>query len=815
VRILTTAIRQLTRRPGLPVVIVVILAIGIGVTTGVFSLFHQLLLKPLPVPEPDGLVNLAPSPIPVFSYPMFRDLEARQDVLTGLAAYDDIPANLSYETRTRAGSAMAVSGQYFEVLGVQAALGRLLGREDEPSLGEARVAVLSHDYWQRDLQSDAGVLGATLTINGEALTIVGVAPAGFSSTVLGVRPQAFVPLTLEYLLRGISRGEAEEEAQNRGGFSLLAFGRLRPGVEVEQAGAAIDALHARIVEENGPLPDTPFPVPPITITLDQGDLGQREEIVGVFGRPLAILLGVTFVVLLVVCANAASLLIARGAARENEMTIRAAIGAGRRQLFSQLFAEALVLAVVGAILSLPVALLTLAGVAVFVPEGTVEGLATELHPAALSFAAVASLATVLLFGVAPAVRASRIGARLVARGPQSSAPRGAMRFRSMLATAQIAFSVVLLVVAGLLSQSLANIARVNLGIDVDSLITFNVAPQRNGYDAERVAASYARIEEALAAQPGVTSVASVAIPLLGGGLNRMVGDLGAAPDVNPQARVNMVSPRLFATMGVPLLAGRDFAETDTQSSPPVAIVNESFVRRFNLRDEAIGRRFRVLGEDRDREIVGIVPDAAYSTGSVKQPAPAQFYQPLRQINPALAPSRYFYVRTAASPDALARAVPQIVAGVDADLPVSALRTMEQEFADDVYVDRLVTALSASFAALAALLTALGLYGMLTYAVTERTRELGLRLALGAAPVRLKAMVLRHVGVMVVAGCAAGIVAAIGAVRVVEAILFGVSRYEPTAFVAAVVVLCLVALAAGYLPARRASRIAPMAALRYE
>jgi ABC-type antimicrobial peptide transport system permease subunit len=234
-----------------------------------------------------------------------------------------------------------------------------------------------------------------------------------------------------------------------------------------------------------------------------------------------------------------------------------------------------------------------------------------------------------------------------------------------------------------------------------------------------------------------------------------------------------------------------------------------------LRDEAIGRRFRVLGEDRDREIVGIVPDAAYSTGSVKQPAPAQFYQPLRQINPALAPSRYFYVRTAASPDALARAVPQIVAGVDAGLPVSALRTMEQEFADDVYVDRLVTALSASFAALAALLTALGLYGMLTYAVTERTRELGLRLALGAAPVRLKAMVLRHVGVMVVAGCAAGIVAAIGAVRVVEAILFGVSRYEPTAFVAAVVVLCLVALAAGYLPARRASRISPMAALRYE
>jgi predicted permease len=459
----------------------------------------------------------------------------------------------------------------------------------------------------------------------------------------------------------------------------------------------------------------------------------------------------------------------------------------------------------------------MAGVALFVPEDLADTVIPELSSAALLFTAAASLATVVLFGVAPAVQTSRTGARLVASGPRSSAAHGATRFRSVLATAQIAFSVVLLVIAGLLSQSLANIARVNLGIDVDSLITFHIAPLRNGYDAQRRAASYARVEETLAAQPGVASVASAAIPLLTrSGLNRMVEVPDAAQGGDSQARVNMVSPRLFATTGVPLLAGRDFADTDTSSSPQVAIVNESFVRKFDLGNGAIGRRFRVLGDQGDSEIVGVVADASDTGGGAKQSVSAQFYQPLSQWDPQLRlAQRAFYVRTTASPDALVRAIPRLVAGVDPDLPVSALRTMEQQFADDIYEDRLVTALSASFAALAALLTALGLYGMLTYAVTQRTRELGLRLALGAAPARLRAMVLRHVGVMVAAGCAAGVLAALGAARVVEAILFGVSSDNPAAFVAAVVVLCLVALAAAYLPARRASRIAPMAALRYE
>ncbi len=293
-RNLTNARRQLMRRPALPVVIIAMLAIGIGVTTGIFSLFHQLLIQPLPVPDPNGLVNVAPSPIPVLSYPMFRDLEARQDVLTGLAAFNLIEANLSYGTQLRSGMAMTVSGQYFDLLGLVPALGRLIGPQDEPALAESRVAVLSHGYWQRDLGGDPSVVGRMLTVNGRGLTIIGVAPPGFSGTVLGARPQAFVPLTLEFMLRNLRRGEEG----NRFGFSLLAFGRLQPGVEIEQAEAALDALHAAIVADFEAALDPGFPVPERTISLEPGAHGLRDQLDAEIAKPLTMLLGVTIEVLL-------------------------------------------------------------------------------------------------------------------------------------------------------------------------------------------------------------------------------------------------------------------------------------------------------------------------------------------------------------------------------------------------------------------------------------------------------------------------------------------------------------------------------------
>lgn len=592
---------------------------------------------------------------------------------------------------------------------------------------------------------------------------------------------------------------------------------MKPGVTIEQASAAINSLHRGLLDEvekplNTSIPEEQFRER--RIALEPGARGQSSISLGA-AEPLTLLLGITLVVLLIACVNIANLLLARGASRAGEMAIRSSIGASRRHLVIQLLAELGVLAAIGAMLSLPVAAITLGIVTAIMPERLAEGLGVGLDPAATSFAVGVSLLTVLAIGLAPILRGTRVNLGLVLKAYGAQAPGGPAlsRIRATLVTAQIAFSLVLLVLAGLFAKSLMNVARVDLGMDLDSVMSFEVSPRLNGYSLEQATQLYDRMEEELAAQPGVARVASAGIPVIAGSVaNLSVSREGfePTPGADTTSRFNMVGPGFFATLGIPLLAGRDITRGDTSSSSRVAVVNESFVRRFKLEGKAIGAHFNTFLTG-DMEIIGLVADPKYA--SVNEDAPPQFFIPRSQFERL--PSSSFYVRAGMEPNALARTIRRVVASLDPNLPVSNLTTMERQFRDDVFLDRLIATLSAGFAGLATLLAAVGLYGLLAYSVTRRTRELGLRLALGADAGRLRFMVLKQVGLMGLVGGLAGLAAVIGVGRLTESMLFGLTGYDPLVLAAAVILLCAVVLFASYLPARRASNVAPMEALRYE
>jgi predicted permease len=834
---LKLALRQLWLRPVLSIVVITMLALGIGATTAMFSLYHQILVRPLPVPEPERLVNLAaPGPGKFggtyrdlgigdteaqFSYEMFRTLEARQTGFTGLAAHTDFVANLSYREQpsySRGGT--LVSGEYFRVLGLQPALGRLIVPEDEPQVGESHVVVLSYDYWQRRFGGVPTVLGELLTVNGQQLEIVGVAPEGFTGTILGVQVDVFVPLSMRWLMVP-TLGEYNPNNPFRYfSYWVYVFGRLAPGVTVEQAGAGLNALYSGLLNEvEAPL--LPAQLPQAmkdqfrqrTIALSPGDLGWgpvRESA----ERPLQLLLGVTALVLLIVCVNIANLLLARGAARSSEMAIRASLGSGRMRLVTQLLAESSVLIAIGGLLSLFVAVLIVQMISSLVPSNISLGL-TALQPSALLFAAGASLATVLVFGLVPAWRISgtRPGQIMSAHGARAVSGRGSTRFGATLTTAQIALSMVLLVLAGLFARSLANIGREDLGIDVDSLVTFGITAQLSSYDQGELLVLYDRIEQALGAQPGVRAVGTTAIPLfydfsLGGSVS--IAGSEPAPGADMYAAATGVGSGYFEALDLTLLEGRAFTDADTADAPRVAIVNEAFVRKFNLGADVLGRRVGHFPEG--AEIVGVVSDAKHA--SVKDGVPPLVYYPRRQAA-GWFQSLWVYVRGDMPASTLKAMIPRVMSQIAPDVPLVIVQTVRERLNDNTYIDRLLTLLSTGFAALATLLAGIGLYGVLAYNVERRTRELGLRQALGAEPGELRALVLRQVGTMAAIGLGLGLVAALALGRVAEAVLFGLSGRDPSVFGGAAVALALVILVASWLPAWRASRIAPTEALRYE
>ena len=827
------ALRTLFKTPFVTVVAIVSLALGIGANTAIFSLFNQMLLRPLPVERAHELVNLkAPGPKPgssscnqagacdeVFSYLMFRDLEQAQTTFAGLAAHVSFGANLSARGQTASGEGMLVSGSYFPVLGLQPALGRLMNPEDDRTIGEPHLVVLDHTYWQTRFGSDPGVIGQPLTVNGQAMTIVGVAPRGFEGTTLGSRPRVFVPMTMRALMQPNSSA-----MDNRRAYWAYVFGRLKPGITIEQARTALSVPYHAILNDV----EAPLQKGMSDQTLARFKSKQVEVWPGAHGQssvsreakaPLTLLLGVTGFVLLIACANIANLLLARSAARAGEMAVRLSLGATRRQLVSQLLTESCLLAAFGGLAGVVVAGWTLNLMLSLLPPEAVDVVDTSLDPAVMLFAAALTIGTGLLFGLFPALHSTRpdLIASLKNQAGQPSGSRSAARFRTTLATAQIALSMALLVSAGLFTRSLMNVSRVNLGLNPENVVTFGISPSLSGYTDERSRQLFERLEDDLRALPGATAVTAARVPLLGGsnwGSSVRVEGFEAGPDTDTGSRYNEVGPGYFQTMGVTVLAGREFTAADALSAPKVAIVNETFAKKFNLGRDPVGKHMTsdgASGAPLDVEIVGFAKNAKYS--EVKAEIPPLFFRPYRQDDKV--GNIYFYVRTALDAKQFLSNIPKVVARVDPNLPVDNVRTLPQQIRQNVFLDRFISVLSAAFAALATLLAAVGLYGVLAYTVSQRTREIGLRMALGAAPQRVRRMVLRQVGVMTAIGGAIGLGLAIAIGRLAQSLLFELRGYDPTVLAASAVALTLVALGAGFIPALKASRIEPMRALRYE
>jgi predicted permease len=831
-RNLKLAFRTLRKTPFVTAIAIASLALGIGANAAIYSLFDEMLLRPLPVHEPERLVNLGAPGVKagstscgqagdcdeVFSYAMFRDLEkAKNTGFSGVAAHVLFGANIAFERQTQNGEGVMVSGSYFPVLGLKPHMGRLLTPNDDQTIGGHFVTVLGYNYWRNTLGGRPDVVGKSIVVNGQNLTIVGIAPEGFEGTTLGARPRVYVPLTMRALMNPGWKG-----FENRRSYWAYVFARLAPGKSIEQATAAANAFYKTVINDvEAPLQEG-LSAPTLAkfrtkvLELEDGRRGQssvhREA-----KTPLILLFAITGIVLLIACANIANLLLARAATRATEMAVRLSVGAGRWQLVRQLLTESVLLAIMGGIASVLVAFWTLKGIVALLPEEASTSMNLALRPSAIVFAGAVSLGTGILFGLFPALQSTRpdLVTSLRSSTGKHSGTRAAARFRSSLVTAQIALSMALLVSAGLFIKSLRNVSRAELGVKIDQVVTFGLSPELNGYDRRRTQQLFERVERELAAVPGVNGVTSSLVPLIAGsnwGSDVSVQGFKKDPDTDANARFNEVSVAYFRTLGIPVLAGREFTEADALGSTKVAVVNEAFAKKFGLGRDAVGKMMGSGGNDSlNIQIVGLVKDAKYS--EVKDAVPPLFFYPWRQDSTV--GSINFYVKTSLTPEQLLRTIPAVVRNIDPNLPLEDLKTMPQQIKENIFMERMISILSASFAVLATLLAAVGLYGVLAYTASQRTREIGVRMALGADAGKVRLLVMRQVGLMTAIGGTIGIAGAIALGRAAQSLLYELKGHDPLVFVLSTVLLVLVALGAGYMPALKASKTDPMQALRYE
>ena len=822
-------LRMLAKSPGFTFIAILTLALGIGANTAIFSLLNQVLLRRLPVRNPGELVVLK-SPGPkhgrvwsdgddseIFSYPVYKGLAKNTAVFDGMLARFQFDASIANHGETDRGSGELVTGNYFEVLGVRPALGRVLSPADDDVQGAHPVLVLSHAYWMRHFGGDTGALNQTILVNNTEMTIVGVAQAGFSGIQVGQTPDIFVPMTMKGQMTPIHNG-----LDDWNDSFLAVFARRKPGVSIEQAQAGINVGYPGLLEQQAAtlhLRKDREEFLSKKIVLSTGSQGrttlQRDS-----GPALLALFAMVALVLLIACTNVANLLLAKAATRQREFAIRSALGATPGRMMRQLLVESMLCALGGGALGLIFGAWTMNILSqAVVSLSGVQGIAAQMDGSVFRFAAAATMVSALLFGLIPAWRATRTGVSqmLKDQGSTTSAGPGHVRFRKYLVAGQVAFTLVLLTGGALFSRTLWNLRKQNLGLRTENLITFSIAPQLSGYNEARTVALVDQLRERLGTLPGVLGVGSSQIPMLTGtdmGANITVEERQNLDSDDPHVNFDAVSANYFSTMQIPLVSGREFNAGDTSTSAKVAIINEAMAKEFFAKRNPIGVHFAVGGGNDVKpkiEIVGVVKNA--KEGHVRDGERPFFYQPYSQFGKLFGMS--FYVRSQQEPLQIANALRETVRGADANLPVYDLKTVQRVVDEDLFAERVVAGLSAAFGGLAALLAALGIYGVLAYLVVQRTREIGIRVALGAAAGHVRGLVFKEVGWMVLAGAVVGLPAAYGLARLGESLLYGVHARDVAAYAASLGVVCLVAFAACYIPSRRATRIDPNVALRYE
>jgi putative ABC transport system permease protein len=827
-------LRVLRKNLGFTIIAVITLALGIGANTAIFSVMNQILLRRLPVRNPSELVVLhAPGPstgrissdgdvTESFSYPMYKGLRDGAASSVALIARSSSDASLASQGQTQRGRLELVTGNYFNVLGVAPAIGRVFDSQDDNSPGGNQVAVLSYNYWSHHFASDPNVLNKTILVNSVPMTIVGVSRSGFTGVQVGQSPDVFVPMSMAKQMT-FDDGAITEWND----YWLKVLGRRSPGINDAQARAGLNAAYAPLLREN---------LAKITgfneqkrqaflakqIVLEPGargrNIAQRDS-----GPQLMVLFAMVALVLLIACTNVANLLLARGAARQREFAIRGAMGATRSRIVRQLVIESMLCALAGGVVGIAVGSWLISFLnPIIVANAGIDDLNAQLDPTVLLYALAATLLSGIFFGVLPAWRVTRSSVTDVIKdqGSTSSASVGHVRFRKVLVAGQVAFTLLLLAGAALFTKTLWNLRNVDLGLRTEHIIGFGISPSLNGYDNPRTIRLTDQLRQRLATLPGVRGVTSSELGVLSGdtsGSNITAEGGSEVPEDQQTVNFLATGPAYFSTFGVPLLSGREFTEADNATAPKVAVVSESMAKRFLPGRNPIGMKFHFGGaKDKDKfgdiTIVGLVRDL--NLDHVKSVTPNPYiYVPYSQRDALFAMS--LYVATERDPLLMATSIQSVVRDADPNLPVYDLKTMDRVIEQDLFSARMVAVLSGAFAGLAAMLAALGIYGVLAFLVVQRTREIGIRMAIGAESGDIRKLIVNEVGSMLILGVVVGLPLAYVLARLSESLLFGVSANNPLIYAVGLALIAVVAVVACYVPARRATRVDPLVALRYE